>query len=314
MANQKLHFFAPVANVDASILKIKLNAGFEFDSMTKDDGLSFIANLEKIPRKNFYNYWRFGHTVFQSGELYLIQNSFAFDLPINEAGKPVLDNNFYSFIYDFVEKNVEESLRLLRLFKEGNVHIPYWIVYYFDKDEPVVLFARGLSSSQSQNNYHLNDDEILTAQNFIEITRLPSPPNYITLAHENYEVSYVIDNDSHAFLSLMISLEVLFKPQQNRNFSKTISVEVGRLLGNSDSEVQIIQNEISRLYDKRSELVHEGTPIFRYVGERDDVKILRHYIRESLKRIIRLNLSKENPLGYFQKKQLTVVNLDEISN
>ena len=108
----------------------------------------------------------------------------------------------------------------------------------------------------------------------------------------------------------MISLEVLFKPQQNRNFSKTISVEVGKLLGNSDSEVQIIQDEISRLYDKRSELVHEGTPIFHYVGERDDVIILRYYIRESLKKVIKLNLSKDDLLktlsmpGFLHKEYL----------
>jgi len=296
MPVQNLHFFAPVANVDTTILKIKLKQGFEFDSMNYEEGLSFIANLEKIPRKNFFNYWRFGHTVFQSGGLYLIKNSFVFDLPINEAGKPELDRNFSSFIYDFVEKNVENQLRLLRLFKEGTVHIPYWIIYYYEKDEPVVLFARGISSSQSQNNYHLDDDEILGAQDFIETAQLPSPPSYITLALENYDVSYFIDNDSHAFLSLMISLEVLLKPKQNRNFSRIISVEVGRLLGNSDSEVQIIRDEISRLYDKRSELVHEGTPIFHYVGERDDVKILRYYNRESLKRIIRLNLSKDDLL------------------
>jgi hypothetical protein len=297
MPVQKLFFFAPVANVDASILKIKLNAGFEFDSMTYDNGLSFIANLEKIPLNNFFNYWRFGHTVFQSGGLYLIKNSFEFDLPTNEAGKPEIDHNFFLFIYDFVETNVENSLRLLRLFKEGTVHIPYWIVYYFEKDEPVVLFARGLTSSQSQNNYHLNDDEILTAQDFIETTRLPSPPNYITLAHENYEVSYFIDNDSHAFLSLMVSLEVLFKPKQSQNFSRIISDKTGILLGNSDSEIQIIRDEITRLYKKRSKLVHEGKSIFHYVGERDDEKILRLYIRESLKKIIRLNLSKDVLLG-----------------
>jgi hypothetical protein len=158
-----LHFFAPVANVDISILKIKLKQSFEFDSMNYKEGLSFIANLEKIPRKNFFNYWRFGQTVFQSGGLYLIKNSFVFDLPINESGKPELDRNFSSFIYDFVEKNVENQLRLLRFFKEGTVHIPYWIIYYYEKDEPVVLFARGISSSQSQNNYHLDDAEILGA-------------------------------------------------------------------------------------------------------------------------------------------------------
>jgi hypothetical protein len=301
MQVQNLHFFAPVANVDATILNIKLKEGFEFGSMTYEDGLSFIANLEKIPQKNFFNYWRFGNIVFQSRRLYLIKKSFEFNLPINKAGKPETDHIFLSFIYDFVEKNVENQLRLLRLFKEGTVHIPYWIIYYYDEDEPVVLFARGLSTSQCPNNLNLDDAEIQGAQDFIETTLLPSPPNYITLALENYEVSYFIDNDSHAFLSLMISLEVLFKPQQNRNFSKIISVEVGRLLGNSDSEVQIIRNEISRLYDKRSELVHEGTPIFHYAGERDDVKILRYYIRESLKRIIRLNLSKDDLLKTLSK-------------
>ena len=296
MPVQNLHFFAPVANVDATILKIKLKEGFKFDSMTYEEGLSFIANLEKIPRQNFFNYWRFGHIVFQSGGLHLIKNSFTFDLPLNKAGKPETDHNFLSFIYGFVENNVEKQLRLLRLFTEGNVHIPYWIIYYYDKDEPVVLFARGLSSSQSSNNYHLNDDEIRAAQDFIKTTQFASPPNYINLAHENYEVSYFIDNDSHAFLSLMISLEVLFKPKQKQNFSGIISDEAGKLLGNSPSEIQIIRDEITSLYKKRSELVHEGTPIFQYAGERDDVKILRHYVRESLKRIIRLNLSKDDLL------------------
>jgi len=145
--------------------------------------------------------------------MYLVKNSFEFDLPINEAGKPDLNYDFYLFIYDFVENNVEKSLRLLRSFKGGNVHIPYWIVYYFDKDEPTGLFARGISATQFQNTYHLDDHEIRTAQDFIETTRLPSPPNFLTIAHENYEVSYFIDNDSHAFLSLMISLEVLVKSQ-----------------------------------------------------------------------------------------------------
>ena len=298
MPVQKLYFFAPVANVDATILKIKLNSGFEFGSMTYNDGLSFIANLEKIPLKNFFNYWRFGHAVFQSGGLYLIKNSFEFDLPINEAGKPEIDHNFSLFIYDFVETNVEKSLRLLRLFKEGNVHIPYWIVYYFEKDEPVVLFARGLSSSQSHNNYHLNDAEILTAQNFIETTLLPSPSNYITLAHENYEVSYFIDNDSHAFLSLMISLEVLVKPQRSIQFSKEIARNVGTILGSSQYNIGEIEFDISDLYSKRSQLIHEGKIIWCAVGERDDVQILRCYVRRIIKRVITLNLPKNKLLEY----------------
>jgi len=297
MPVQKLYFFAPVANVDASILKIKLNSGFEFGSMTRNDGISFIANLEKIPHKNFFNYWRFGNTVLLHGGLVLIKNSFEFDLPINEAGKPEIERNFSMFIYDFVEKNVEESLRLLRLFKEGNVHIPYWIVYYYENDEPVVLFARGLSSSQSQNLYHLEDMEILSAQSFIETTLLPTPPNFITLAHENYEVSYFIDNDSHAFLSLMISLEILVKPQRDYRFSREITRNVGVLLGGfSQYRIGEIEYDISDLYKKRSQLVHNGKMILCYVGEPDDVQLLRCYVRKLLKRIINLNIPKDRLL------------------
>jgi hypothetical protein len=305
MPVQKLYFFAPVANVDASILKIKLGAGFEFGSMTYNDGLSFIANLEKIPLKNFFNYWRFGHTVFQSGGLFLIKNSFAFDLQINDAGKPDTDLNFISFIYDFVEKNVEKPLRLLRLFKEGNVHIPYWIVYYYENEEPVVLFARGSSSSQSQNLYHVEDMEILSAQGFIETTLLPTTPNYVNLAHDNYEVSYFIDNDSHAFLSLMISLEILVKPERSKQFSREIARNVGTILGSSQYSIGEIEFDISDLYAKRSQLIHEGKIIFCAVGERDEVKILRCYVRRIIKQVISLNLPKnmlleyaDNPIGW----------------
>jgi hypothetical protein len=299
MPTQQLYFFAPVANADTSILKIKLHEGFEFNSMTYKDGLSFIAKIQKIPIDNFFEYWPFSHTVFQSGGLCFIKNSFTFDLPIDDVGKTEINSNFFRFIYDFVEKNVQKPLRLLRLFKEGNVHIPYWIVYYFKNDDPVILFARGLHSSQFQNNYHLSDDEISKAQSFIETTPLPSHANYLTLAHENYEVSYFIDNDSHAFLSLMISLEVLVKPQRSYRFSGEIIRNVGTLLGDfSQYHIGEVEYDISDLYSKRSQLIHEGEMIWCAVGEPDDVKLLRCYVRKLLKRIINLNLPKGQLLEY----------------
>ena len=100
------------------------------------------------------------------------------------------------------------------------------------KMNPLFCLPGALPSSQYQNCLHLDNNEIPAAQDFIETTHLPLPPNYITLAHDNYEISYFIDNDSHAFLSLMISLEVLFKPKKYRNFSRTISDEAEYYLGN----------------------------------------------------------------------------------
>lgn len=297
MVNQKLHFFAPLGNVDDSILKIKLNQGFQMDSMSIDDGYVFISQLEKTPRENI-GQWRHIHTVFVQDRLFYIKNSFNFDLPKNEKGDPIFTSELYKFSYELVDKNIENPLRLLRLFKEGNAHLPCWYVYYFKDEIPVIIYAQGTPFPQIQSLYHLDDDELIKAQDFIETTKIPFAFDYIKLAHDNYELSYTVHDSSLSFLTLMISLEVLFKPKQNRGFSKTISRNVGTLLGTSRDEIEKIQKDISDLYTKRSELVHEGKIIWCPVGEDDDLTILRQYVRESLKKIIRLNQSKDNLLEY----------------
>ena len=121
---------------------------------------------------------------------------------------------------------------------------------------------------------------------------------YVKLAHDNYELSYNVPDDSLTFLTLMISLEVLFKPGRNTRFSEELSQNVGTLLGSSQGEIKDIQNDISELYDKRSDLVHEGKVVWCFVGEDDDVTRLRRYIRGSIKRIIQLNQSKDDLLEY----------------
>jgi hypothetical protein len=301
MVNQKLHFFIPLGNVDESILKIKLNEGFEFDSMTYDKGHIFLSNLEKFPIENFYQ-WRHANTVFQHGGMYFIKKSFDFDIPLKENGDPDFCPELYKFAYNLVEKNIENPLHLFRLFKEGNVYIPCWYVYHFKDEIPFIIYARGTPFPQIQSLYHLDDDEIKKAQDFIETTKIPFAFDYIKLAHNNYELSYNVNDDSLSFLSLMISLEVLFKPKQNWGFSKRISRNIGTLLGTSQDEIKKIQKDISDLYKKRSNLVHEGKVIWCYVGEDDDVIILRRFVRDSLKKIILLNRSKDDLLDLLNSK------------
>ena len=98
-------------------------------------------------------------------------------------------------------------------------------------------------------------------------------------------------------------MEVLFKPKQSRGISKSISRNVGTLLGTTPDEIEKIQRNIQGLYKKRSDLVHEGKVIWCYVGEDDDVTILRRYVRESIKKIIRLNQSKNDLLDFLNSKK-----------
>ena len=297
MESKILHFFAPLGNVDKSILKLKLNEGFQLDSTTYNEGRISLSKLEKFPLE-YFGHWRHIHTVFPHGGMYFIKKSFEFNLPIKENRDPDFYPELYKFANTIVEKNIENPLRLLRLFKEGNIHLPCWYIYYYKDEIPVILYANGTPFPQIQSLYHLDDDEIKTAQDFIEKTILPFAFPYIKLAHDNYELSYMVHDDSLSFLSLMISLEVLFKPKQNRGFSKTISRNVGTLLGTSRDEIEKIQKDISDLYTKRSELVHEGKIIWCPVEEDDDLTILRRYVRGSLKKIIRLNQSKDDLLEY----------------
>jgi len=291
----------PLGNVDQSILKIKLDGGFEFDSMTYNEGRNFLSKLEKLPMEIFFNQWRHANNVFPNEGVYFIKKIFEFDLPHKENGDPDFCYELSEFTNSLVEKNIENTLRLLRLFKEGNIYLPCWYVYYVKNGIPSVIYAKGTPYPQNQSLYHLDENEIENAQEFIDSTKIPFSFDYVKLAHDNYEQSYLLHNDSLAFFTLMIALEVLFKPQRRSQFSDMISQNAGIILGHSPEEIEKIQKDISDLYDKRSELVHEGKVIWYAAGEDDDVTRLRRYIRASIKEIISLDLSKDNLLEYLNQ-------------
>jgi hypothetical protein len=301
MDSQKLHFFAPLGNVDDSISKLKLKQGFQIDSMSYDGGCTFISQLEKFPQENI-GQWRHIQTVFPQGRLFFIKNSFDFDLPKDEKGYPVFTHELYKFSYDLVDKNIDIPLRLLRLYKEGNVHLPCWYIYSLNNEIPSVILASGTPIPQSQDLFHLDDSEIKNVQEFLETTKIPFNFDYLKLAHDNYELSYTVHDSSLSFLSLMIALEVLFTPGQGRSISKTISRNIAFLLGNSIDEIRIIKKEIRDLYTKRSDLVHSGKIIWAFIGEDDDLSKIRKYVRESLKKIILLNLPKDDLLDLLEAK------------
>ena len=301
MEKQKLYFFAPLGNVDNSILKLKLKQGFEIDSMSYDEGSKFIASIEKMAPEDAGR-WRYFHTVFSQGKLFFIKNSFDFELLKNEDGNPLFSHKLYVFSNDLVDQNLVIPLRLLRLFKEGNIHMPCWYIFTLSNDIPTVILA-GLATpfTQYQGLFHLDDFEMENAQKFIETTEIPKDQDYMKLALKNFELSYMIDDPSLSFLSLMIASEVLFNPGSG-DITYRISRNFAVLLGNSVEDAKRIQKEIKELYRKRSSLVHNGKEIWNFVGEDDDELKIRNYVRVSIKKIIPMNLSKDDLLNLLNSK------------
>jgi hypothetical protein len=307
MGKQKLYFFAPLGNVDESILKLKLKHGFEFDSMSNDEGRNFIGAFEKIPPNEIFR-WRHFQTTFLQKKLYYIKNSFDYEMPENADEQPSYFMNFYTNINRLVDENVVGPLRFLRLFKPGNIHMTGWYVYRLSNNIPNISYAGGGSLFNQDELFHLEDTEIESAQNFFDVTRIPKDFKYLELALENFELSYTVNNPSLAFLSLMIASEVLFNPGKEE-VTQRISRNFAVLLGNSVDGSKKIQKEIKALYGKRSALIHNGEAIWNFVGEDDEVAKLRNYVRASIKKIIQMNLSKDALLDLLNSKGFGQLNV-----
>ena len=121
----------------------------------------------------------------------------------------------------------------------------------------------------------------------IQNTKLPFKESFLQLAFENFELSYLTPTSNLTFLSLMICMEILFKPPDRRSFSEKIYKNSAVLLGKDLTESNTIFNNIKNLYDKRSELVHTGISTINT----EDVLMLRNYVRKSIRDI---NLKDKN--------------------
>jgi hypothetical protein len=302
MGKQKLYFFAPLGNVDDSILNIKLKDGFEINSISFDEGSKIISTIVRIPVADI-NHWPHYSTVFSQKKIFFISKSFDFDLSTKDKdGNSIAVLDLYFFINNLVDQNLVIPLQLLRLFKEGNIYNPFWCVYSLIDEKPTVLLAGGGTSSiQYQNLYHLDDSEMENVKKFLEVTEMPLKFDYLKMAHENFELSYMVSNPSLSFLSLMIASEVLLNPGSGE-ITYRISRNFAVLLGRSIENAKQIQKEISKLYKKRSSLVHSGKEIENFVDEENYVLNIRYYVREAVKKIIEMDLSKDELLDFLNSK------------
>lgn len=307
MSKKEIHFMGLLANVDTSILNVELDNGFKIYTLPEREGITLLSIFESLPDMAIYQKL-VKFNCFSGDKLYYIDNSFESDIEMNDEG--VLTSvPVGKFVNDLVHGYLYPVIRLMRLFKEGNICMPLEYYYFVDNNRPKSFMRMGTNLYVSQELYTLESSEIPDLQRFIQNTKLPFKESFLQLAFETFELSYQTHNINLSFLSLMISLEILFHPSDRKKISYRISRNAAVLLGNEKEDSETVFREIKDLYNKRSKVVHTGES---NIINKDDLLKLRYYVMESIKKVNKIGKDKEemlkqlNSQGFFMKDQKEV--------
>ncbi len=305
MSKEKIYFRGFLTNTDSSILKINLDHGFKIESMSVDEGIRFISLLQNRPYMEVSGelFHKFPIRNNSEDKCYFISNSFECDIGMNdEDRRDRLISERTKFDVTLVQGYLTPIIRLTKLFKEGNVYMPLEFYYLIDNNAPrLFMGSYHWSNYNSRDIFTLKDSKISDFQRFIQNTKLPFKEPFLQLAFENFELSYLTPTTNLTFLSLMISMELLFNPGEE--LSHRISRNAAVLLGKDFKESENIFSEIKKLYTKRSNIVHG-----RIVSGKsktlnnEDVVKLRNYVRESIKEINIKGKSRDELLKFLDSR------------
>lgn len=291
-----INYVGFLANVDSSILGLKLEHGFHFDIIRREQGIKSLSYLVGMDNRKYYQdlLLNYPSIITASGALIVIKNSYEIEVENNQMQTRCFNQYWDNYFMNvLVGEYLRSKLKLMRLFKEGNITIP--VAYYYTGCGPD---SKLNYSSYTSNQVligpilKIEDNEKNELQQYINGTELPFKQPHLDLAHQNYDLSYDIINKNLAFLSLMISMECLYNPSDSElryRVSRNAAVLLGRKL-NSD----IVFKDIKRLYDIRSNIVHTGETKSNLDN---DLQTLRHYVRESIKIMNEIGKSKDEILN-----------------
>ena len=306
MPTEMIYFMGVLSNVDSSILKVNFDHGFNVegrpdhgqfrvytnntnDTVNYKEVALLIRHFEGLSLMEVYKKLDFELSCLNISEkkIYVITNSIEIDVKMNDKGISTEVEKFDKLVYGYLYP----IIRLMRLFKEGNISMPLLHYYFIDNDgiprpyKRIMMPLRVLKGS-----YTLEDLEILKLSKFIKNTKLPFLKPFLQLAFENLELSYQISDINLSFLTLMISLEALFVPKGGRELTYRVSRNTAVLLGRKEEDSKNIFLKVKKLYDKRSKFVHaEKSNIINI----KNLSKLRYYIRESIKEINKIGKNKD---------------------
>lgn len=289
MNKKMVHFVIPLVNVDDSVDGLELFQNFVIEKWPID---KLAGLIEKFPGHRDDIVADIEYTCcLNSGESYVCV----------VAGK--VDNKVYwkkipesaSFEEKYSDRGlylrkIEDKISLMRLYKEGQVQTNGKYIYDINKKE-----VEPIQNSDLEEPKGLEIPFSITKRGkeelnlFLKKYNTPLTPPFIQLAFENFTQSYSIEYIELAYLSLMMGVEVIFN-DGHQELKYRVSRGMAVLLGSKYDSMDIYKS-MRIYYDKRSKLIHTGKCDNLTV---DDMGRLRFLLRESIKKLLELHITKES--------------------
>lgn len=260
MPEIEVHHLGILCNVDETIMKLKLDHGFSIEDIALEEGLDLLLNFEDVSRKELLNYLFMENRCINWPErkMYIIKNTFIANIELDAEGLiTVRGPEVAEFHNELMYKYLRNTVRLMRLHKEGDIRIPIQYLYFYQGDKIRRFQKGGTISHISSDIYHIEDSDLEKLEKMITETSLPFKLTFLQLAFDNFEESYNVLRRELSFLSLMISLEILYN-LGDRELRYRISRNAAVFLGKTKDESIEIFIRIRALYDLRSRIVHSG--------------------------------------------------------
>ncbi|MFC1636560.1 hypothetical protein ACFL5Z_17145 [Planctomycetota bacterium] len=291
MPKVPVHFIGFLVNVDDTILNLDLGDGFSIVKYSQQEVRKFLTIIEfhyGVEATTQGGVLGFSEDGRPSGS-YCIVKQDIIELEGTPQGGVVISLGPLKDI----SQSVRNKIRLLRLFKEGNVFIRFSFFYHLKDSEPATFQIAREGPLADTARLVLNTNDIAKAQSFIKNYKIPFGHPQIQLAFDSFELSYESYNFGLSFLSLMISLETLLNPGK-QELRYRVSRNAAVLLGKDKKHSQQIFKEVCDLYDKRSTLVHTGNP--KSITTQD-VLDLRNYVRGAIKEMLKIVKNRDSILS-----------------
>lgn len=289
MVETKLTYFALLENADSSIMNLPLEHDYRFVLKEFNEALELLCQLHGSKIRPF--------------ELAMLKYIYA-----DDGGNVIFITKDYpiSTGYPDVQKEeityLEPKINLLRLFKEGGINIRS--SYYFRSGSSASV-AMNSGWRYGNNCFHIEPSEIPALQKFFDTVPLTGKdnrpydlPEFILLAMEYLDISYLFLKPKTAFLELFIGLEALLNPGSEARYR--ISRNCATLTGKTTEERRQIFSDIKELYELRSKIVHGGKAEPTITSE--ILSRLRKHLINSIKTAIELKLDKQQLINALNER------------
>jgi hypothetical protein len=304
-----------LANVDSSICNVVLDKGFEIKSIKLKELINFL-NIIEDRRESYYIaeellmiYPKYETTekISQTNDyVFFIEKSFEISDDWDQSAKNMVE--LAEFHKKYFEQYLVETLQLMRLYKEGNICIPYYFYYCGDMSKPKVVTRPEKLPIHSLEEYSLEDQEITALQDFINSKwHFDFKEDFFKIAFECYNLSYEINKVNLQFLTLMTGLEVLFVASKEEKITKTVSRNTAIVIGDSNNGEKIY-DDMGKFYGTRSKIVHGGN---RNIITQSQLIRLRKYLRKAINEMNFIISEEPNLHGNGGKIRLTKFKNDD---